>query len=170
MQVFLSRFAQSLAPRVHATLLMGQGTSDADATALTPQTVAVTDTVNSYAAPRIVASAGTLTRIGTGYALDLGTMAPGSAPVQVSLRNAAAGPADLLAGSFALQSGATGFDDTGFATLSGLAAGTQALAGTVAVDPANAPGTYTETFTLTSTGSNDSGLPTPEMLTVTERP
>ena len=71
-----------------------------------------------------VSGGGVWSASGNKYTLDLGSIATGSGPVTVGLgiRNAAAGPVDLLSGSF-LSSGSSAFTLAGFDPFSGLDAG-----------------------------------------------
>ena len=108
----------------------GTGTGSLDGlgqTSLAPQTVPVDITVDNYAAAGLSASGivtdGTNAQGGANYTLSLGTLSQGSATPMVDLDalNTAAGPADLLAGSFT-ESGSNAFTNllTGF---SGVGAG-----------------------------------------------
>ena len=86
------------------------GTTDLGSTAI-PVTVFVDNTAQAAFAN---ASSGTLTQNGTAFMLDLGTIAAntGADTVGIGVLNAAAGPADLLSGSFASAASA-GFTTAG---------------------------------------------------------
>ena len=151
----------------------GPGSIDGLGTiALAPVSAAVTVTVDQYAQAAFedVSGAGDFTNSGTAYTLNLGTVLQGSAPLTANLGviNAAIGPADTLSGQF-VTSGAGALSVTGLTAFSGLAAGQADTAIEVALGTATT-GTFTQTVTLTATGSNASGysgaLPT-EVLTIT---
>jgi hypothetical protein len=148
----------------------GSGIDALGTTALTGQTVAVSGIVDNYAVanfedpngPQITASGGSLV-------LNLGTVVQGGTALSTTLGvlNAATGPADLLGGSISSSAG-PGFTNGGFGAFSGLGAGQDERAQTVSLST-GAAGTFSETVTLTASGSNASGysgaLPT-ETLTV----
>ena len=133
-------------------------------TALAPQNVPVSITVDNYAVAALAETAGggTFTQNannsqgGNDYTIDLGSLAQGSTPVTVDLAalNAAMGPADALSGTFQI-SGSSAFTNA-LSSFSNLAAGDSDPAGTVALSTAVA-GSFTETVTLSGTGSNASG-------------
>jgi VCBS repeat-containing protein len=116
--------------------------------------------VDNYATADLheTSGGGTLTgTAATGYTLDLGTIGQGSGPDTIGLAalNAASGLADLLAGSFAIT-GDSAFTNSGFAGFSGLGAGQADTALSVSLSTQN-DGMFSETITLTGTGSNASG-------------
>jgi hypothetical protein len=122
-------------------------------------TVAVTGTIDNYAAVTLedTGGAGTLTGSGTGYVLNLGTVAQGAAALTADLGviNSAVGPADLLGGSYA-ASGSSAFTNTGTAAFSGLAAGQADVSPVVTLTTGTA-GMFTETLVVSATGGNASG-------------
>ena len=129
-------------------------------------------TINNYAQAAFEESfgGGTLTHSGNAYTLDLGTLVKGSGPVTVGLgaRNSAAGPSDLLSGSFAI-SGSGPFTNSGFAAFAGVGAGQINNGPLVTIDTVSA-GTFSETITLTPIGYNAGGYAgalAPETLTIT---
>ncbi len=128
-------------------------------TALASQTVALTGTVNNYATAAIEALSGpgTLTGGGNTYALNLGSVAKGSAAIveNIGILNSATGPADNLSGTFSV-SGATEIGHTGFTTFSGEAAG-QADTSPMLTLSTGTVGTFTETIIVEAKGGNASG-------------
>lgn len=140
----------------------GSGIDGLGTTSLGQQTVSVNPTVNNYAkaAIREISGGGTLVQNGnhSTLTLDLGpasVQAPDTARFNLGVLNDVAGPSDFLSGSFSAPA-ASGFTLTGLSAFSGLAAGQSDTAPTVSFK-ATAAGTYTETMTLHSTGSNASG-------------
>ncbi len=136
----------------------GSGIDGLGKTALAAATVPVSITVDNLALARFEAiGGGTLTQTGNQATLALGSIAAGSAPVVIDLGvlNAASGPADLLSGSLAV-SGSPQFGNAGFATISNLAAGKDERNQVVTLTTGQA-GTFSETITLSPTGSNTSG-------------
>ena len=77
--------------------------------------------------------------------------------------NAAAAPADTLAGSFTIQ-GSSAFTNTGFSAFSGVASGQTDTAPTITLSTSTA-GTFSETITLLPVDSN--GSTNPELATET---
>ncbi len=153
----------------------GTGPSSIDGlgvTTLTPQVTPVDITVDNYANPVFddVSNIGTFTNSGTVYALNLGTISQGSGSLvfDLGVLNDVIGPADLASGSLQ-ASGASAFSVSGPETFPDLVAGQSAVASTVTLSTSS-PGTFSETFTLAATNSNNSGysatLPG-ETLTVT---
>jgi hypothetical protein len=135
-------------------------------------TVTVSGMIDNYATAQIVQSggAGTLTHSGTAYTLNLGTIGLGASAVVADLgvQNTAAGPADLLGGSFT-ASGTASFTNSGFAVFSGLGAGAKETAQVVTLNTGTA-GVFSEKITLFGTGSNASGYSgtlAAEVLTIT---
>jgi len=119
--------------------------------------------VNNYADPRFVqnSGAGALTSAGLLYEFSFGTVAPGSGPYEafLSVQNAAAGPADLLRGSFAFDFGSSqDFGLSGFDAFSGLEAG-QGFGGLrIAFDTSLLGlGAFEDTVQLLAVGYNGGG-------------
>ena len=134
--------------------------------------ISFSGTVDNYATAAIeeISGGGTLTQNGSVYTLNLGTVGiDAAAPtVDLGVLNAAAGLADLLSGSF-VASGAGAFTNTGLSAFGGLGAGQADTAPTITLSTATA-GTFTESITLNTAGSNASGYfgtLNPETLTVT---
>jgi len=115
--------------------------------------------VNNFAtlALQRVAGAGSLSASAGGYILDFGTIQLGSAGLMAELGvfNVASGPADLLNGSFAFGAGA-GFTFDGFGPFAGMAAG-DGRDGLDIVFGSSSLGSFSQTFTISSFGSNASG-------------
>ncbi|MGB9153392.1 MAG: choice-of-anchor D domain-containing protein [Alphaproteobacteria bacterium] len=149
----------------------GTGVDGFSATSIGQQTVAVNATVDNYAKASMekVSGAGTLTQNGNAYALTLNLAAGGGSSVfDLGVLNNVTGPSDLLSGNF-VTSSSSAFTLSGFSAFSGLAAGQSDVAPTVTFNATTA-GTYVETITLNSTGSNASGYSgalAPETLTIT---
>ncbi|HUB44321.1 MAG TPA: choice-of-anchor D domain-containing protein [Acetobacteraceae bacterium] len=140
-------------------------------TSLGSRVIAVTGTVNNYATASFerIAGVGILTQNGTTYTLNLGTVEVGATSVTADLGvlNAAAGPADLLAGTMTVV-GSSAFINSGFAAFSGLSAGQVDTSLAISLSAAKV-GVFQETVTLDATGSNSSGYSgtlTPDVLTV----
>jgi hypothetical protein len=138
---------------------------------LATDAVAVSVTVDNYAAAALADSAGggNLQQVSGGYTLDLGTLLQGaSAPViDIAALNTATGPADALSGSFAIA-GAAGVVTDGFGGVAGIAAAGSAGAGTISLSTSTA-GTFSKTIVFDPKGSNSSGYSenlAPETLTV----
>ncbi len=152
----------------------GSGTSSIDGlgtTALSPQTINATATIDNYATGQIIELTGTgrLSGTGTAYALDLGGVVLGGTPVAVELgvKNAASSVADMLAGGF-VNSGNAAIALSGFTRFSGVAAG-QTQSGLDITLSATQVGTFTQQVTLNGTGYNASGYHgtlAPEVLTI----
>jgi len=104
-----------------------------------------------------VAGAGSLSASAGGYILDFGTIQLGSAGLMAELGvfNVASGPADLLNGSFAFGAGA-GFTFDGFGPFAGMAAG-DGRDGLDIVFGSSSLGSFSQTFTISSFGSNAIG-------------
>ncbi len=129
-------------------------------TFLGDQLIGVTGTIDSYATAAFTDGSGPVITAGTAagsFVLNLGTAIAGGAALSVNLGalNSATGLADLLGGSLATAGGA-GFIDSGFGTFSGLGAGASELGQSVTLSTANT-GTFSETITLSASGSNSSG-------------
>jgi len=122
-------------------------------------TVTLKAQVNNFAtlALQRVAGAGSLSASAGGYILDFGTIQLGSAGLMAELGvfNVASGPADLLNGSFAFGAGA-GFTFDGFGPFAGMAAG-DGRDGLDIVFGSSSLGSFSQTFTISSFGSNTSG-------------
>ena len=122
-------------------------------------TVTLKAQVNNFAtlALQRVAGAGPLSASAGGYILDFGTIQLGSAGLMAELGvfNVASGPADLLNGSFAFGAGA-GFTFDGFGPFAGMAAG-DGRDGLDIVFGSSSLGSFSQTFTISSFGSNTSG-------------
>ena len=135
---------------------------DADLADLSLGSAAITLTgqVDNYAKVGLEQTGGpvTLARSGNVYTLDFGTLAKGSAGLDDTLAvlNSASGLADLLSGSFTPSGSAPGFDLSGFGAFSGLGAG-QAKGGLTVDFDTGTVGSFEDTITLHSTGSNASG-------------
>ena len=129
-------------------------------TTLGTTSLALTAVVNNYATAALqetAPSTSTITQTGTLATVNLGTVLVGNTSAVVTLKalNAASGASDVLSGSFVVNGG-TGFTNTGLAAFTGLAAGQADSAPTVTLNTGTI-GTFTETITLQSTGSNSSG-------------
>ena len=123
--------------------------------------VAFSVQVDNYATADLkeTSGGGTLTgSAATGYDLDLGTLSEGSGAATINLAalNSASGLADLLAGTFGITGDTAAFTNSGFGAFGGLGAGQSGGASSVSLSTAN-DGTFSETITLTATGSNASG-------------
>ncbi len=138
----------------------GAGTSGLGLTDLGDQAFPITVTVDNLAVATIERTGGASNLVASGntVTLDFGTLAVGSGALTADLDvlNSAAGPADVLAGSFAGGSG-TGFTNNGFAAFAGVTAGAVGGVSSVVFTPGTA-GAYNETITLAPTGSNASGF------------
>ena len=150
----------------------GNGVDGLGITTLTGQTITVTGTVNNYATAAFqeISGGGTFTQAGTQYTLNLGTLLVGgtAAVIDLGVANTAIGPADVLSGSFAVV-GSSAFINSGFTAFSNVGAGQADVAPAVTLAGSQI-GVFTETVTLTPTGSNGSGYSgtlAPEILTIT---
>jgi hypothetical protein len=130
--------------------------------ALPSATVPITVTVDNYAQAGFSADGGTLTAGTTPgtWLLNLGTVAQGGAALaaDLSVLNAAQGPADVLGGSFTVSGGGA-FTNTGFGAFSGVGADGSADAGSVSLATSKT-GTFSETLLLTPTDTEGAGTPT----------
>jgi hypothetical protein len=129
-------------------------------TVLGSQLIGVTATIDNYATAAFTDPGGPVITAGTAansFVLNLGTAMAGSAALSVTLGalNSATGLADLLGGTISTAGGA-GFTDTGFGMFSGLGAGMSELGQSITLSTATA-GMFTETVTLSASGSNSSG-------------
>jgi len=131
--------------------------------ALGTSTVALKAQVNSFAELAVAhaAGAGSLSGSAGGYTLDFGTILLGSAGpmAELGILNAASGPADLLNGAFSFGTG-TGFTFDGFGPFAGIAAGVTQSGLDIVFDSASL-GTFSQTITISSFGSNASGYQGP---------
>jgi hypothetical protein len=131
--------------------------------ALGGATVALTAQVNNFAELALghLAGAGTLSRAGDVYTLDFGSILLGSpgATAELGILNVAAGPADLLNGSFTAGAGA-GFELSGFGPFAGIAAGAS-QGGLDIVFDGSSEGDFSRTITISSFGTNASGYQGP---------
>ncbi len=150
----------------------GTGIDGFGPTSIGQETVPLSVTVDNYADATLekISGAGTLTQNGTNYTLSLGKVTEGTSPLNIGLAvvNGAAGPADLLSGSF-VESTSSAFEVNGFAPFSGIGAGQTYVSPVVTFDTGTL-GTFTETITLDPVGSNASGYSgalSPETLTIT---
>jgi hypothetical protein len=155
--------AQNGAVSGTATLALtsdGAGLDTLGTTALAPQVITLTGTIDNYATAALeqLGGAGTLTGSGANYLLNLGNIQQGGGGVTASLGvlNAATGVADLLGGGFTISNTSGAFTDTGFGTFSGLAAGQADSAPVITLSGTNA-GAFSELITLSAAGSNASG-------------
>jgi hypothetical protein len=147
-------------------------TAQADA-ALTVAPVTLTGTVDNYATAAIgeITGGGTLSKSGESYTLSLGTLTNSSLPalVDLAISNSATGVADLLSGSLSVTNSSSIYVNNGDSAFARLAAGQSDILPTATLSNGTY-GAFTETITLTATGSNASGysgiLPT-ETLTLT---
>jgi hypothetical protein len=150
----------------------GAGSIDGLGTvALAAEAVPISVTIDNYATAAIQGPAnfGTLTQAGNAATLDLGTIAENSGPFALNfgVANAAAGPADILSGSF-VATAASGFALTSLGSFTGIAAGQSDTAG-VTLDT-TVGGVVSQTITLDATGSNAGGYSAPlapQTLTIT---
>jgi hypothetical protein len=138
----------------------GAGLDTLGTTALGPQVITLTGTIDNYATVALeqLGGAGTLTGSGANYLLNLGDIQQGGGNVTASLGvlNAATGVADSLSGGFAISNTSGAFTDTGFGTFSALAAGQADAAPVITLSGINA-GAFSELITLSAAGSNASG-------------
>jgi hypothetical protein len=115
--------------------------------------------INNFADLALAKAAGdgSLTFSAGSYRLDFGSLLQGTAAqsATLSVLNIAAGPADVLNGSFAI--GAGSFALSGFDAFSGIAAGGSQGGIVVSIDSAGL-GDFTQTVTIVANGSNASGF------------
>ena len=123
----------------------------------------------AVAALQEISGGGTWTDSGGDYTLDLGFVPTGTSPIAivVGAANVAGAPADALDGTFSAAASGD-FTVSGFAGLSGLAAGASAIAGTVTLD-SDTPGIFSEaiTFAPSSVAAGFGLALVPETLTIT---
>ncbi len=137
----------------------GAGIDTLGATSLGFETIAVTGTVDNYATAAIatVSGAAALTGGGTSYELNFGNIGVGTTHAEsLQILNDAAGPADLLGGSFAVFNAAPDFDNLGFTGFTSIAAGGADTGLTIALGGTTL-GQFSETIVLSPTGFNASG-------------
>ncbi|MBS1215856.1 MAG: hypothetical protein H6R20_830, partial [Proteobacteria bacterium] len=124
--------------------------------------ITLTGQVNNYAEPVFVkqGGAGSLTRLGDVFTLDLGNvLLGGSISTSLAVLNDVLGPADLLDGSFDLSS-VDDFVLSGFTSFAGLGAG-DLFGGLLAALNGQSLGVFTDTIGLTALGHNASGFTEP---------
>ena len=140
-------------------------------TTLGGQTITLSGVVDNYAVAAFQDPGGpAIAGSGTQYAINLGSVAQGSAAEVLSLGvlNGATGLSDLLQGMLSVGSD-NGFTNAGFGSFSGLGAGQGEHSQSVTLTTSTA-GTFTETIVLSSAGTNASGYNgtlTTETLTIT---
>jgi hypothetical protein len=138
----------------------GSGIDALGTTALAPQTITITGTVDNYATAALeqISGAGTLTGGGTVYTLALGNIqqGTGSLTADLGVLNSAAAVSDLLGGNFTISNASGAFTNTSFSSFSGLAAGQADTLPVITLSGTNA-GNFSELITLSSAGSNSSG-------------
>jgi hypothetical protein len=126
--------------------------------------VALMAQVNNFAVAALQKSsgAGTLTHAGSVWTLDFGTLTlgAGSATGTLDVLNAAAGPADLLRGSFDTSGVGPEFMLAGFGPFQGLGAG-QSQGGYEVTLEDTTSGVFDDTIVLHAAGSNASGYDAP---------
>ena len=152
----------------------GTGIDTLGTTALAPETIAVTGTVDAYAAVGVslISGPGKLSGGAGGvFTLNLGSVAMGgAAPAEsIGIENTAKGQADLLKGTLALSGTTSAFTNNSPISFTGVAAGSQSTGHTISLHT-GAVGTFTETIVLSPTGYNASGYAgtlAPDTLVVT---
>ena len=121
--------------------------------------VSLSGTVNNYASDKFVfgSGAGTLSRSGSTFVLDYGTVAVGSGTRSTSLlaTNDAVGPSDLLDGNYTFAD-PVDFSESGFTSFTDLASGGVTSALMLAFDSATL-GSFSDTIVLHGVGHNASG-------------
>jgi hypothetical protein len=126
---------------------------------LTGANVALTAQVNNYAELALgkVGGDGALSSAASLYTFDFGTIVVGSTgrAAELAVSNIAIGPADLLNGSFAFGPG-TGFSFAGFDPFADIAAGSS-FGGLNIFFESTSLGTFSQTITFSSFGTNASG-------------
>ncbi len=142
-----------------ATFSAASHDGDLSDAALANLAVSLTGQVNNYATDGFHQSggAGTLTRSGSVYTLDFGSVVKGSGTETATLTagNTASGPADLLDGSFQFLDPAD-FGETGFSSFANLAAGQDTGALGLSFDT-SVLGSFMDTIVLSGVGHNASG-------------
>ncbi len=133
--------------------------ADLSDAALADLAVSLSGTVNNYAADGFMfgSGAGTLTRSGSTFVLDYGTVLQGAGLFGTTLLagNTATGPADLLDGSFRFDDPAD-FGESGFTSFFDLLAGQTSGPLRLAFD-ASTVGSFVDAITLHGFGHNASG-------------
>ena len=142
-----------------ATFSAASHDGDLSDQALANLAVSLTGQVNNYASDRFTfgSGAGTLTRSGSTFILDYGTVAQGSGVRSTTLfaTNDAAGPADLLDGVFQFLDPAD-FGESGFASFLNLAAGDNTSGLSLSFDSMTL-GSFSDSIVLHGVGHNASG-------------
>ena len=137
----------------------GTGIDGLGMASLGQQTVTVNATIDNFAKTVLQENSGggTWSKNGNNYTLNLGTLVRGaaSAVVDLGVANGVTGPADLLSGSFTTTA-STVFTLAGFGAFSGLGAGQADNLPSVTLNTSTG-GTFNETITLKTAGSNASG-------------
>jgi hypothetical protein len=127
--------------------------------ALSGATVALKAQVNNFAELALgkVGGDGALSSAANSYTLDFGTIVLGSTDraAELGVFNIASGPADLLNGTFTFAAG-SGFSFTGFNPFADIAAGSSLGGFDIVFDSASL-GTFSQTITVSSFGTNASG-------------
>ncbi len=152
----------------------GAGIDTLGTTALAPETIAVTGTVDAYATVGVslISGPGKLSGGAGGvFTLNLGSVTMGgAAPAEsIGIENTAKGQADLLKGTLALSGTTSAFTNNSGTSFSGVAAGSESTGHTISLHT-GAVGTFTETIVLSPTGYNASGYAgtlAPDTLVVT---
>jgi hypothetical protein len=143
-----------------AALVLASHDSDLSDASVPVGPVALSGTIDNFAIAAFeqLSGGGSFSHNGTAYTRDIGTIAASGTlgTIGIGVLNAAIGLSDLLSGSFDIT-GSTAFANTGFVSFSGLGAGVQDTAPSVILSQA-AVGTFSETITLHSAGSNSSGF------------
>jgi hypothetical protein len=134
----------------------GLGTSNLGTSALSSQSISVSGTVNNYASPTFVFQTGSGTLVqnsATSYTLDLGAIRKNTGTLTASLgvMNSAVGPADTLAGTFAVN--APDFATSGFASFSNISAGSTQGGQVISLSSTNI-GSFSGTVTLSAQSQN----------------
>ena len=147
----------------NATFSAASHDGDLSDAALANLVVGLAGQVNNYASDafRLGSGAGTLTRSGSTWTLDYGTVALGSGTRSTSLfaTNDATGPADLLDGNFQFLDAAD-FGESGFNPFADLAAG-QSTSALLLSFSAMSLGAFMDTIVLHGVGHNASGYASP---------
>ncbi|WP_294533083.1 CARDB domain-containing protein, partial [uncultured Rhodoblastus sp.] len=158
----------------------GTGIDTLGQTPLGQTSVPVNVVVDNYAAPAFTTfgttfGAAALAQNGANWTINLGNLAQGTnAPsFYVGAFNAASGPADFLSGQYSIGNASSAFNNSYFGGFSGIGAqqssGYGYGYGYVTLSTSQI-GSFSETITLTSTGSNPSGYSaalTAQTLTIT---
>ena len=142
-----------------ATFSAASHDGDLSDAALADLVVSLSGTVNNYASDKFVfgSGAGTLSRSGSTFVLDYGTVAVGSGTRSTSLlaTNDAVGPSDLLDGNYTFAD-PIDFGESGFTSFTDLASGGFTSALMLGFDSATL-GSFSDTIVLHGVGHNASG-------------